>query len=384
MRFRDRKEAGRLLAERLEPLRGQDVVVLGLPRGGVPVGAEVARASGCRSTSSSSARSGCPFQHELAMGAVGEGGVLVVNERVVRLAHVGPEELERAERRERAELESRVHRFRGERPRVPLEGRTAVVVDDGIATGSTARAACAVARALGAARIVLAAPVCARESARVLASDADEMVCLETPRDFHAVGQFYVDFRPTEDGEVSDLLERARPGPSHAGNAGPPRRGGPGERRVGPARRPSRRPGARPRAGGLRARQRQQPAQPAQPVRREAPRGSRPRDPAVRPADPAGGGPAGRGLRHRPPRDAAGGGDGVGADPAGLRVAADRLVRRQHGRRCRPAGRGRARRRRRRRGVAGRPARPGRAAPRARAGAHVADRGRRATTPSWA
>jgi putative phosphoribosyl transferase len=218
VRFRDRKEAGRLLAERLETLRGQDVVVLGLPRGGVPVGAEVAHALGVPLDVIVVRKVGVPFQHELAMGAVGEGGVLVVNERVVRLAHVGPEELERAERRERAELESRVQRFRGDRPAVPLDGRTAVIVDDGIATGSTARAACAVARALGAARIVLAAPVCARESARVLASDADEVVCLETPRDFGAVGQFYVDFRPTEDGEVADLLERAVRPSADAGN----------------------------------------------------------------------------------------------------------------------------------------------------------------------
>ena len=221
MRFRDRKEAGRLLAERLNPLRGQDVVVLGLPRGGVPVAAEVARALGAPLDVIVVRKVGVPFQHELAMGAVGEGGVLVVNERVVRLAHVGQEELERAERRERAELERRVQRFRGARPRIPLEGRTAVIVDDGIATGSTARAACAVARAQGAARIVLAAPVCARESARVLASDADELVFLETPRDFHAVGQFYVDFRPTEDGEVADLLERAAAQAVPAGNPVP-------------------------------------------------------------------------------------------------------------------------------------------------------------------
>jgi putative phosphoribosyl transferase len=210
VRFRDRKEAGRLLAERLGPMSGQDVVVLGLPRGGVPVAAQVARALGAPLDVVVVRKVGVPFQPELAMGAVGEDGVLVVNERVVLMAEVPPDELERAERRERDELERRVRRFRGGRPRVPLTGRTAVVVDDGIATGSTARAACTVARALGAARVVLAAPVCARPSARALAPDVDELVCLETPRNFGAVGQFYEDFRATEDSEVIELLERAQ------------------------------------------------------------------------------------------------------------------------------------------------------------------------------
>ncbi|HEV7210651.1 MAG TPA: phosphoribosyltransferase [Blastococcus sp.] len=209
MRFRDRSDAGRRLALRLEKLRGQDVVVLGLPRGGVPVAAEVADALGAPLDVIVVRKVGVPFQHELAMGAVGEGGVLVVNQRVVGLAGVTPAELAEAERRERTELDSRVERFRGGRPRVPLAGRTAVLVDDGIATGSTARAACAVARALGAARIVLAVPVCARDTARQLGSDVDELICLETPRDFGAVGQFYVDFRATQDEEVVELLERA-------------------------------------------------------------------------------------------------------------------------------------------------------------------------------
>jgi len=152
---------------------------------------------------------GVPFHPELAMGAVGEGGALVVNERVVRQAHVSEAEFAAAERRERAEVEQRALQFRGDRPRLALDGRTAVVVDDGIATGSTARVACQVARAHGAARVVLAAPVCAPDTARALREEVDELVCLETPRWFSAVGQYYIDFRPTSDGEVTALLQQA-------------------------------------------------------------------------------------------------------------------------------------------------------------------------------
>ncbi|MGY1688580.1 phosphoribosyltransferase family protein [Geodermatophilus sp. SYSU D01105] len=206
MPFLDRRDAGRRLARLLAPLRGSDVVVLGLPRGGVPVAAEVARALGASLDVVVVRKLGVPVQPELAMGAVGEGGVTVVDARVLALAGVGPADLARVEERERAELDRRARAFRGDRPRVPLAGRTAVVVDDGIATGSTARAACAVVRAQGAARVVLAAPVCARDGAGALAAEVDELVCLETPRRFAAVGQFYDDFRPTEDAEVVQLL----------------------------------------------------------------------------------------------------------------------------------------------------------------------------------
>jgi putative phosphoribosyl transferase len=209
VRFRNRRDAGQRLAEKLEKFRGQDVVVLGLPRGGVSVAAEVASALGAPLDVIVVRKVGVPFQHELAMGAVGEGGVLVVNERVVALSGVSPDELAAAGQRERDELERRVQRFRGNRPRLSLTGRTALLIDDGIATGSTARAACAVARALGATRIVLATPVCARDTARSLVHDVDELVCLDTPRDFMAVGQFYADFHATQDDDVVELLHRA-------------------------------------------------------------------------------------------------------------------------------------------------------------------------------
>jgi putative phosphoribosyl transferase len=209
VRFRDRRDAGRQLAQRLESVRGPDVVVLGLPRGGVPVAAEVATALGAPLDVLVVRKVGVPGHRELAMGAVGEGGVRVADERVLRLAHVLPEEFAQAARRERDALEGSVQRFRAGRPPLALTGRVAVIVDDGIATGSTARAACSVARALGAARVVLAAPVCARESAQDLGSDVDELVCLHSPRHFGSVGQFYDDFRATGDDEVLALLERA-------------------------------------------------------------------------------------------------------------------------------------------------------------------------------
>jgi putative phosphoribosyl transferase len=207
--FRNRMDAGRRLAERLGQLRGEDVVVLGLPRGGVPVAAGVARELDAPLDVIVVRKLGVPFQPELAMGAVGEGGSLVVNERVGRRAHIGESEFAEVERRERAEVERRARRFRGHRSRVTVAGRTAVVVDDGMATGSTARAACQVARAQGAARVVLAVPVCSPEAARALREEVDELVCLETPGWFFAVGQFYVDFGQTSDDEVTTLLQQA-------------------------------------------------------------------------------------------------------------------------------------------------------------------------------
>ena len=207
--FVDRTDAGRRLAHRVAQLRGTDVVVLGLPRGGVPVAFEVARILEAPLDVILVRKLGVPFQPEVAMGAVGEGGVLVLNDEIVELAGIDRAELAMIERRESRELERRAQHFRGDRPRVSVRGRTALVVDDGIATGATARAACRVARAQGAARIVLAVPASPRRAAESLRREVDELIVLESPVDFTAVGQAYADFRPTEDAEVVELLRRS-------------------------------------------------------------------------------------------------------------------------------------------------------------------------------
>jgi len=209
MPFLNRAAAGQRLATLLEHLRSSDVVVVGLPRGGVPVAFEVARALRAPLDVIVVRKLGVPCQPELAMGAIGEGGARIVDERVVRAAGVTTEELAAVEAREWAQLESRVARFRGRRAPVELRNRTVVVVDDGIATGSTARAACQVARVQGAARVVLAVPVAPVQSLAMLRRNADEVVCVETPSSFFAIGQFYDDFSPTTDSEVVDLLEDA-------------------------------------------------------------------------------------------------------------------------------------------------------------------------------
>lgn len=218
--FEDRHDAGSQLVTKLDFLRGQDVVVLGLPRGGVPVAAVVARALDAPLDVIVVRKLGVPFQPELAMGAIGEGGVKVVDRHTVRRARVAEDELEAVERHERAVLDARVDRLRRGRPRVDLRGRVAVVVDDGIATGSTARVACLVARQLGAERVVLAVPVAPADTLTHL-READEVVCVSAPAHFRAVGAHYDDFSPTTDDEVVALLEQADRRTSLAGAAGP-------------------------------------------------------------------------------------------------------------------------------------------------------------------
>ena len=206
--FADRVDAGRTLAKRLDHLRGQDVVVLGLPRGGVPVAFEVATALDVPLDVIVVRKLGLPFQPELAMGAIGEGGFRVLDQDLVHRAQVTPHEIEEVERRERQVLAARVARFRRGRERVDLKDRIAVIVDDGVATGSTARVACAVARHLGAAKVVLAVPVAPPQTVRSMVG-ADEVVCLSMPLPFLAVGHHYGDFSATSDDEVVVLLDEA-------------------------------------------------------------------------------------------------------------------------------------------------------------------------------
>ncbi len=206
--FEDRVDAGRQLGRRLAELRGQDVVVLGLPRGGVPVAFEVAAALDAPLDVIVVRKLGLPYQPELAMGAIGEGGAKVLEEHVLAHSRVDDAELRAVEDHERAMLEARVVRFRKGRSRLDLTGRIALVVDDGIATGSTARVACRIARQQGAARVILAVPVAPAETLAAL-TEPDDVVCLATPPQFTAVGYHYRDFSPTEDDEVVKLLDLA-------------------------------------------------------------------------------------------------------------------------------------------------------------------------------
>jgi putative phosphoribosyl transferase len=212
MRFADRAEAGRLLAGRLGHLRHDRAVVLGLPRGGVPVAFEVARALDAPLDVIVVRKLGVPWMPELAMGAIGEGGSRVVDAETVRGARVSREVFAEVERRESGELRRRAEVYRGGRAAAPVEGRTVVVVDDGIATGTTARAACLVATERGAARVVLAAPVLPPELISPLSAVADQVVWLTAPEPMIAVGGWYRDFGQLADAQVVDLLARARAG----------------------------------------------------------------------------------------------------------------------------------------------------------------------------
>ncbi|WP_329042737.1 phosphoribosyltransferase family protein [Streptomyces sp. NBC_01422] len=216
MLFTDRTDAGRQLAEALRHLERRDPVVLGLPRGGVPVAYEVARALGAPLDVIVVRKLGVPYRPELGFGAIGEGGARVISDEIVRHAGVREKDLEAVERAEEAELLRRAQTYREGRPRLPLEGRTVVVVDDGVATGATARAACQVVRAQGASHVVLAVPVASPDVAARLREDVDEVVCLSTPHLFSAVGEWYRDFSQTSDEEVVSLLARASTGTATA------------------------------------------------------------------------------------------------------------------------------------------------------------------------
>jgi putative phosphoribosyl transferase len=207
--FRDRRDAAEQLVRRLDHLRGEQPIVLGLPRGGVPIAALVADRLGAPLDILVVRKVGLPYHRELAMGAVGEGGVSVADEGVITTARVAPDDVARVLAEERAEVERRGQRYRDGRAPIPITDRTVVIVDDGIATGSTARAAVQIARARGARRVVLAAPVAAARTVHELSAEVDEVVVVAAPDDFMAVGQFYRDFSPTSDAEVASLLAAA-------------------------------------------------------------------------------------------------------------------------------------------------------------------------------
>ncbi|HEV7955995.1 MAG: phosphoribosyl transferase [Microbacteriaceae bacterium] len=209
--FADRTDAGKHLAKQLAHLRGRDVIVLGLPRGGVPVAAEVAAVLDSPLDVLVIRKLGAPGNTEYAIGAIGEGGVRVVDEKAA--ARIGATALQAVEDRERAELARRLARYRPGKDLLDLRGKTVVIVDDGVATGSSASAACQVARRLGAERVVLAVPVAPRdwtERFRVGSGRgpiADEFVATATPSPFFAVGQFYESFAQTTDDEVLAYLD---------------------------------------------------------------------------------------------------------------------------------------------------------------------------------
>ena len=212
-RFRDRREAGRLLAERLRMEGdGSDTVVLALPRGGVPVAAEIAHELAVPLDVFVVRKLGVPGHEELALGAIASGGVRVLNQGVVDAARMSPEAVERVARRELEEVERREAAYRGGRPPVETAGKRVILVDDGLATGATMRAAVAAVRATGPARIVVAVPIAAASTCEELAREVDEIVCLRTPEPFYAVGLWYEDFSQTTDEEVRALLEQPAAG----------------------------------------------------------------------------------------------------------------------------------------------------------------------------
>ena len=208
--FEDRVDAGRQLAERLAPYAEERPMVFALPRGGVPVGYEISRALGVPLEVFVSRKLGAPGQPEFGIGAVAPGGVRVLNERAVRALGIEEDYLEMISARELAEAERRLKLFRGDRPYPDLERRTAILVDDGLATGVTARAALLALRRMNPRRLVLAVPVCALQTAELLRPEADDLICLLAPANLEAVGLWYRNFEQTSDEEVVRLLEEVR------------------------------------------------------------------------------------------------------------------------------------------------------------------------------
>ncbi len=217
MIFRDRHDAGRHLATRLKQYAGRpEVMVLALPRGGVPVAYEVAAQLGVPLDIFLVRKLGVPGLEELAMGAIASGGVRVINQDVVRHLNISPEMIEAVAAEEQRELERRQREYRGDQPSPEVKGRTIILIDDGLATGSTMRAAASALREKEPARIVVAVPVSAAETCEHFQDEVDEIVCAVTPEPFQGVGLWYEDFTQTTDEEVGELLERARQQTKHA------------------------------------------------------------------------------------------------------------------------------------------------------------------------
>jgi predicted phosphoribosyltransferase len=210
MLFQDRTDAGRELAAKLRDYADRpDVIVLALPRGGVPVAAVVADELNAPLDVFVVRKLGVPFQPELAMGAIATGGVRVLNEDVVRMLNMPNDVIDQVTAREHHELERRERDYRGDRPAPNVRGRTVILIDDGLATGSTMRAAVAALRQQAPAKIVVAVPVGAAETCDELQKLADEAICARAPEPFHAVGMWYDDFSQTTDDEVRELLEKS-------------------------------------------------------------------------------------------------------------------------------------------------------------------------------
>lgn len=210
MLFEDREDAGRRLAERLRHYADENPVVFALPRGGVPVGFEVSRSLNAPLEVIVARKLGAPGQPEFGIGAVALGSVRVLNERAVQALGIPDDYLDRIAEKETAEAERRLRLFRGDLPYPDLSGRTAILVDDGLATGVTARAALFALRRMEPARLVLAVPVCAPQTLDLLRSETDDLVCLLTPADLEAVGLWYRNFTQVTDEEVIRLLEESR------------------------------------------------------------------------------------------------------------------------------------------------------------------------------
>ncbi|MCU1335606.1 MAG: putative phosphoribosyl transferase [Bryobacterales bacterium] len=208
--FRDRVEAGQVLAQRLKRLGiNSDPVVLALPRGGVPVGFEIAQALHAPLDVLLVRKLGVPGQEELALGAIASGGFRVLNKNLIEQLGLPPSVIDGIAARERQEIERRERLYRGDRPPLPVAGRTVILVDDGLATGATMLAAARAVRAQAPKKIIVAVPVASREACEELRRQVDEAVCAETPDPFYAVGAWYEDFSQTSDDEVRELLERA-------------------------------------------------------------------------------------------------------------------------------------------------------------------------------